>query len=86
MPATQLWSPTFAASLEALPTKARENIQRKIDNIAAQPDKFPHKQVAGGPACKLSVGKFRVLYEFDPASGKLQVHYVGRRRDIYKEE
>jgi mRNA-degrading endonuclease RelE of RelBE toxin-antitoxin system len=86
MAATQFWSPTFSTAFEALPNKARDNIQRKIDDMAARAENFPHKQVAGGPACKLAVGKFRVLYEFDKTSGKLQLHYVARRRDIYKDE
>jgi mRNA-degrading endonuclease RelE of RelBE toxin-antitoxin system len=86
MAATQLWSPTFTQSFEALPPKARENIQRKIDFLAARLDRFPHKQVAGRPEYKLAIGRFRVLYEFDAASDRLQLHYVGPRGAVYKRD
>ncbi len=30
------------------------------------------------------VGDYRVLYEFDPTLGRIYLHYVGHRREIYK--
>ncbi len=45
---------------------------------------FPHKRLTGRPECKLRVGDFRVLYEYDLAQGRIYLHYVGNRRDIYK--
>lgn len=45
---------------------------------------FPHKRLTGRPECKLRVGDFRVLYEYDVAQGRIYLHYVGNRRDIYK--
>src|SRR6266480_5384703 len=47
-------------------------------------DSFPHKRLRGRPECKLRVGDYRVLYELDPAQGRIHLHYVGHRRDIYK--
>jgi mRNA-degrading endonuclease RelE of RelBE toxin-antitoxin system len=35
-------------------------------------------------AFKLRVGAYRVLYEFDADQGRVFLHYVGHRRDIYK--
>lgn len=35
-------------------------------------------------ACKLRVGDHRVLYEFDLKLGRIYLHYVGNRREIYK--
>jgi mRNA-degrading endonuclease RelE of RelBE toxin-antitoxin system len=32
----------------------------------------------------LRVGDYRVLYEFDAQAGRLYLHYVGHRREIYK--
>ena len=37
-----------------------------------------------GPEFKLRVGDYRVLYEFDVKQGRIYLHYVGHRREIYK--
>ena len=47
-------------------------------------DVFPHQRLAGRPEFKLRVGDYRVLYEYDLATGRILLHYVGHRRDIYK--
>ena len=47
-------------------------------------DSFPHKRLTGRPEFKLRVGDFRVLYEYDPQQGRIFLHYVGHRREIYK--
>jgi mRNA-degrading endonuclease RelE of RelBE toxin-antitoxin system len=36
-------------------------------------ENFPHR-----------VGDYRVLYEFDVNLGKIYLHFVGNRREIYK--
>ncbi len=46
-------------------------------------DSFPHQRLAGRPEFKLRVGDYRVLYEFDLAAGRIFLHYVGHRREIY---
>jgi len=33
---------------------------------------------------KLRVGNYRVLYEFDVKQGRILLHYVGHRREIYR--
>ena len=45
---------------------------------------FPHQRLTGRREFKLRVGDYRVLYEFDVAQGRIYLHYVGHRRDIYK--
>lgn len=45
---------------------------------------FPHQRLQGRSEFKLRVGDDRVLYEFDLNSGRILLHYVGHRREIYK--
>jgi mRNA-degrading endonuclease RelE of RelBE toxin-antitoxin system len=59
-------------------------VQRKIDEMGLRLDIFPHKRLQGRPEFKLRVGDYRVLYEFDVKLGRIYLHYVGNRREIYK--
>jgi mRNA interferase RelE/StbE len=45
---------------------------------------FPHQRLAGRSDFKLRVGDYRVLYEPDISRGRVYLHYVGHRREIYK--
>lgn len=44
----------------------------------------PHQRLQGRPEFKLRVGDYRVLYEFDAQLGRIYLHYVGHRREIYQ--
>jgi mRNA interferase RelE/StbE len=82
--ALQIWSATFARAFDALPAEVRASVARKVDEMGRRLERFPHHRLTGRPEFKLRVGDFRVLYEFDAAQGRLLLHYVGHRRDIYK--
>ncbi len=45
---------------------------------------YPHHRLTGRSECRLRVGDYRVLYEFDAQAGRLYLHHVGHRREIYK--
>jgi mRNA-degrading endonuclease RelE of RelBE toxin-antitoxin system len=82
--ALQIWSPTFSKAFDSLPSSVRELVQRKVDEMGARLSSFPHKRLESRPEFKLRVGDYRVLYEFDVKQGRIYLHYVGNRRDIYK--
>jgi mRNA interferase RelE/StbE len=82
--ALQIWSHTFSKSFDELPSGVRETVQRKIDEMGTRLEHFPHKRLQGRPEFKLRVGDYRVLYEFDAKLGRIYLHYVGNRREIYK--
>jgi mRNA interferase RelE/StbE len=82
--ALQIWSATFCRTFDALPTAIQTDILRRIDDLGTRLAAFPHQRLSGRSEFKLRVGDYRVLYEFDAAAGKLILHYVGHRRDIYK--
>ena len=80
--ALQIWSATYSRAFDALPPSVRELVQGKVDELVRL-DNFPHQRLAGRREFKLRVGDYRVLYEFD-MPGRIYLHYVGHRRDIYK--
>ena len=82
--ALQIWSATFSKAFDVLPSAIREAVQRKVDEMGARLENFPHQRLQGRPECKLRVGDYRVLYEFDLKLGRLYLHYVGHRREIYQ--
>ena len=43
-----------------------------------------HQRLQARPEFKLRVGGYRVLYEFDAELGRIYLHFVGHRREIYK--
>jgi len=82
--ALQIWSPTFSRSFDDLPASVRAAVERKVDEMGTRLESFPHKRLQGRPEFKLRVGDYRVLYEFDVKLGRIYLHYVGNRREIYK--
>ncbi|MBI5775083.1 MAG: type II toxin-antitoxin system RelE/ParE family toxin [Verrucomicrobia bacterium] len=82
--ALQIWSPTFSRSFDILPPSVRAAVEKKVDEMGARLETFPHQRLQGRPEFKLRVGDYRVLYEFDVKQGRIYLHYVGNRREIYK--
>ncbi len=82
--ALQIWSHTFSKAFDSLPEAVRQMLQSKIDEMGTRLDTYPHKRLQGRPEFKLRAGDYRLLYEFDVKLGKIYLHYVGNRRDIYK--
>jgi mRNA-degrading endonuclease RelE of RelBE toxin-antitoxin system len=69
--ALQIWSHTFSRAFGELPASVREATQRKIDEMGAHLETFPHQRLQGRAEYKLRVGDYRVLYEFDVKLGRL---------------
>ncbi len=82
--ALQIWSPTFSRSFDNLPPSARAAVEFKVAEMGTRLESFPHQRLQGRPEFKLRVGDYRVLYEFDVKLGRIYLHYVGNRREIYK--
>ena len=82
--ALQIWSPTFSKAFDSLPAHIRDAVQRRVDEMGARLANFPHQRLQGRSEFKLRVGDYRVLYEFDLKQGRICLHYVAHRREIYK--
>jgi len=83
--ALQIWSHTYARAFDTLPASVRNAVQAKVDEIGSRLDTFPHARLQGRGEYKLRVGDYRILYEFDLTLGRLYLHYIGHRREIYKQ-
>lgn len=81
--ALQIWSPTFSKAFDSLPAAARDAVQRKVDEMGSRLENFPHQRLQGRREFKLRVGDYRVLYEFDVKQGRIYLHYVAHRSEIY---
>ena len=81
--ALQVWSRTFSKAFDDLPPAVRGVVERIIDEVGARLEGFPHQRLQGRPEFKLRGGDYRVLYEFDVTLGRIYLHYVGNRREIY---
>ena len=82
--ALQVWSNTFCREFDRLPPQVQEAIQAKIDEMGTRLGSFPHHRLSGRGEFRLRVGDYRVLYAFDLALGRIDLLYVGHRRDIYR--
>jgi mRNA interferase RelE/StbE len=82
--ALQIWSHTYAQAFDALPESVRDSVRTKVDEMGVRLEEFPHSKLQGRGEYKLRVGDYRVLYEFNVARGRIYLHYIGHRREIYK--
>ncbi len=82
--ALQIWSATFSRAFDVLPPAVRQAAQDKVDEMGTRLATFPHRRLKGRTEFKLRVGDYRVLYEFDVNQGRIWLHYVGHRREIYR--
>lgn len=82
--ALQVWTKTYAASFDRLPASVQEAIQNKVDRMGENLARFSHERLQGRPEFRLRVGDYRVLYEFDAKQGRIILHYVGHRREVYR--
>lgn len=71
-------------AFDSLPESARDAVQHKVDDVGRQLEDFPHQRLQGRSEFRLRVGDYRVLYDFDATQGRIYLHYVGHRRDIYR--
>jgi mRNA interferase RelE/StbE len=82
--ATQVYSPKFDQRFFALPKITQERVQKRIDDLGLNLQKFQHQRLQGVDVFKLRVGDFRVIYEFNIERNELFLLTLGNRRDIYK--
>jgi mRNA-degrading endonuclease RelE of RelBE toxin-antitoxin system len=45
---------------------------------------YSHHRLQGRPECRLRVGDYRVIYEFNLARNELYLITLGHRREIYR--
>jgi mRNA interferase RelE/StbE len=73
------------ADLEALAPIIQERILREVRWLSDNFDKVIPQALSANLSglFKLRVGDYRVIYSFVPEAGRITIHKVGHRRDIY---
>ena len=82
--ALQIYSRDFDADFFRLPAPFQARIQASIDLLGVTLDSHPHQRLTGVDACRLRVGDYRVIYDFDRSTGVLRLLSVGHRREVYR--
>jgi len=82
--ATQVWSQTFSKAFDALPSGVRIRIAEAVDFLGRKLAWAAHHRLQGTDAFRLRVGDYRVIYDFDLKEQRLDLLFVGHRREIYK--
>lgn len=82
--ATQVYSHEFDADFLKLPLELRLRIQAKVDDLGSRLSSYPHVRLTGLDCYRVRIGDYRVIYDFDPTKGVIQLLAVGHRRDVYR--
>jgi len=82
--ATQVWSQTFTKAFESLPSGAQVRVSESIDSLGRGLSSVAHHRLQGTDAFRLRVGDYRVIYDFDVGEQRVDLLFVGHRREIYK--
>ncbi len=74
------------ADLARLDVPVAQRVLKKLHWLADNFDAITPEALAGRwqGVFKLRVGDYRVLYTFDRAKGRIIVHFVRHRRQVYK--
>jgi mRNA interferase RelE/StbE len=79
------FKPAVEKDLLGIPRPIASKILSRIDQLSVNP--FPPQSLKLHGAehlYRLRVGDYRVVYEVDPGSVEIVVHYVRHRRDVYR--
>ena len=82
--ATQIWSQTFTKAFESLPSGTQVRVSQAIDSLGRNLSAVAHHRLQGTDAFRLRVGDYRVIYDFDPQEQRVDLLFVGHRREIYR--
>ena len=82
--ATQVYSHEFDADFLKIPLELRSRIQAKIDGLGSRLSFYPHPRLTGLGCYRDRIGYYRVIYDFDPVKGVIQLLAFGHRRDVYR--
>ena len=76
--------PSAVKELEALHTKDRRRIVKKIQDLASEPRPPGCEKLSGRDRYRIRQGNFRILYEIQDREMTVVVVKIGHRRDVYR--
>jgi len=79
-----LYSETCRKQIRSLPPQVKPAIKSRIEEIAGNPlmGKLLERELSG--YISLRVNRYRVIHKIHEGEGVVEVHFVGRRRDVYE--
>lgn len=82
--AQEIYAAEFDRIFFKLPEQVRERLETKISELGTKLNSFPHHRLKGSSDCRLRVGDYRVIYNFDLQQNRLYLITLGHRREIYR--
>jgi len=76
--------PSAVKELEALQTKDRRRIVKKIQDLASEPRPPGCEKLSGQDRYRLRQGDLRILYEIQDREVTVTVVKIRHRRDVYR--
>jgi mRNA interferase RelE/StbE len=68
-----------------LPSQVTSRVTAAIDGLMIEPRPPNCRKLSGCRSqWRLRVGDYRILYEIDDSSNRVQVYAVGHRREVYR--
>ena len=79
-----LYSETSRRQIRKLHPQIRPAVKSKIEKLQENPysGKLLEKDLSGYLSIRMK--RFRVIYKIDEKQNKVEIHYVGHRKDIYE--
>ena len=82
--ATEVYAREFDERFFRLPEGIQRRIERKITDMGSRLRQFPHERMTGMNCCRLRIGDYRVIYEFNVAKVEIYLITLGHRREVYR--
>ena len=79
-----LYSGTSKNLIKKLHPQLKSIIKTKIEQIRENPYLGKHLQNELSGYLSFRANRYRIIYKIDNDMNTVQIHYVGRRRDVYK--
>jgi mRNA interferase RelE/StbE len=78
-------SSAAAKTLESYPKSVKDRIADRINELGVDPRPADAKVLKGRSGLlRVRVGNYRIVYQFDAASGVVGIVRIGHRSDIYR--
>jgi len=80
------FKPSVEKDLKRLPKQIVKRILQRIEALASNPLPPGCAKLSGAERLyRVRVGQYRIVYEIDPESRVLTIHYVRHRREVYRQ-
>lgn len=79
-----VYSETCRKQVRSLPPQIKPVIKSRIEEISENPliGKLLERELSGD--LSLRINRYRVIFKIHEGEGAVEIHFVGRRRDVYE--